>query len=795
MNLKPILRLRGPASTSFYFALCVAVLLTVSANAQNPLSVTTTSIASSANPATLEQPITFTASVAASGGTPTGMVVFKDGSDTFGTVPLQADGSAKLAISTLAVANHVITATYGGDAEFAGSLSAPLTQVVDKFATVIAVASSANPAPPGQPVVLTATVKGLNGTATGTVTFNVGSDALGTSALAADGSAKISLSQLSAGSHAVVASFRGDARHAGSTSPVLTQVVDKSATTTTLASSANPATVGHSVTFTARVGGAGGTPTGTVTLKDGANILGFGFVSADGTAKVAVSTFASGSHAVTAAYEGDRIFAPSVSAAYEQMLEPASVSYQQVGILIETILVAATLVLARGVAIGMVARIFRRLLRPVWLTWRFVVIRFTATLRFLRILSRRQPQRPADAFLGLSVQTLSQAFTETENAIRDAFDPSSIKIERHRRLVCFWLHPLPLNKEILPAQHGVDEEKEQAKAEFRKAEGFFNIDIKPLSTNPLNLYDDVHNAFIVKLFKDSDKPCFHVLSEFRKTINSNVTMLSVIFSLIVSVVAVLNILWSRSVDFYKLAGVPQGRWLPPVIGFLGVEFQTQAVVNTAIFGAVSCLLGFGLMWMFYQIAYDQSQRHNGLQLNNFLVRYLADINIQFTKIHTRATQAVVEDTEIEAMKKDSVLWMTNLQWMAFRAFFIEEFLRSVLFQARRNSIYALFLIPAFFIFAMLLVAWLLNIHQFNFLDFQSDIYRQNTFYLFFAWLVYIYYKYMTRSYQPVVESIDGSWSKFRELNLQGAMTRILESYANQLDQWRTRFRERGGPMG
>jgi hypothetical protein len=788
MNLKPILRLRGPASTSFYFALCVAVLLTGSANAQNPLSVTTTSIASSANPATLEQPITFTASVAASGGTPTGMVVFKDGSDTFGTVPLQADGSAKLAISTLAVANHVITAAYSGDAEFAGSLSAPLTQVVDKFATVIAVASSANPAPPGQPVALTATVKGLNGTATGTVTFNVGSDALGTSALAADGSAKISLSQLSAGSHAVVASFGGDARHAGSTSPVLTQVVGKSATTTTLASSANPATVGHSVTFTARVAGAGGTPTGTVTLKDGANILGFGFVSADGTAKVAVSTLASGLHAVTAAYEGDGIFAPSVSAAYEQMLEPASVSYQQVAILIATIIVAALLVLSRGVALAVVARIFRWLLRPVWLGGRYA-------LRFLRILSRRRPQRPADAFLGLSVQTLSQAFTETENAIKEDFDPSSIPIDRHRRLVCFWLHPVPQNKGGLAAPNDGDYEKTQAAADFKKAESFFNIDVQPLKTNALNLYDDVHNAFIVKLFKDSDKPCFHVLSEFRKTINSNVTMLSVIFSLIVSVVAVLNILWSRSVDFYKLAGVPQGRWLPPVIGFLGVEFQTQAVVNTAIFGAVSCLFGFGLMWMFYQIAYDQSQRHNELQLNNFLVRYLADINIQFTKIHTRATQAVVEDTEIEAMKKDSVLWMTNLQWMAFRAFFIEEFLRSVLFQARRNSIYALFLIPAFFIFAMLLVAWLLNIHQFNFLDFQSDIYRQNTFYLFFAWLVYIYYKYMTRSYQPVVESIDGSWSKFRELNLQGAMTRILESYANQLDQWRTRFRERGGPMG
>src|SRR5690349_16033880 len=99
MNLKSILRLRGTASPSFCIVLCVAALLTGSANAQNPLSVTTTSIASSANPATLEQPITFTASVAAPGGSPTGVVVFKDGSDAFGTVRLQADGSAKLAIS------------------------------------------------------------------------------------------------------------------------------------------------------------------------------------------------------------------------------------------------------------------------------------------------------------------------------------------------------------------------------------------------------------------------------------------------------------------------------------------------------------------------------------------------------------------------------------------------------------------------------------------------------------------------------------------------------------------------
>jgi hypothetical protein len=180
-----------------------------------------------------------------------------------------------------------------------------------------------------------------------------------------------------------------------------------------------------------------------------------------------------------------------------------------------------------------------------WLGVRYVFGRLAAALRSMRILSKSQPQRPADAFLGLGVGTISQALTETDNAIKEGFDPASIPIERHRRLVCFWLHP--------DAQHKGDYEKPEAKEDFKKAESFFQVDINPLASNPLNLYDDVDNAFIVNLFKGSDKICFYVLSEFRKAINFNVTMLSVIFSLIVSVVAVLNILWSRSVDFYKLA--------------------------------------------------------------------------------------------------------------------------------------------------------------------------------------------------------------------------------------------------
>jgi hypothetical protein len=37
------------------------------------------------------------------------------------------------------------------------------------------------------------------------------------------------------------------------------------------------------------------------------------------------------------------------------------------------------------------------------------------------------------------------------------------------------------------------------------------------------------------------------------------------------------------------------------------------------------------------------------------------------------------------------------------------------------------------------------------------------------------------------------WFKFKELNLENAMSKVMESYINQLDQWRSRYRERGGP--
>ena len=79
--------------------------------------------------------------------------------------------------------------------------------------------------------------------------------------------------------------------------------------TTVLTSSSNPAALGESVTLTATVS-ANGTPTGSVTLKDGGASIGGGSL-AGGVVTVTTAALSEGVHSITAEYSGDGTFAPS----------------------------------------------------------------------------------------------------------------------------------------------------------------------------------------------------------------------------------------------------------------------------------------------------------------------------------------------------------------------------------------------------------------------------------------------------------------------------------------------------
>jgi len=88
--------------------------------------------------------------------------------------------------------------------------------------------------------------------------------------------------------------------------------IAKAATTTAVTSTPNPSNPGQSVTFTATVTSAAGTPTGTVQFKDGGTNLGSAqTVNGSGVATFSTTALTPGVHAITADYSGDSNFATS----------------------------------------------------------------------------------------------------------------------------------------------------------------------------------------------------------------------------------------------------------------------------------------------------------------------------------------------------------------------------------------------------------------------------------------------------------------------------------------------------
>jgi Bacterial Ig-like domain (group 3) len=288
---------------------------------------TTTLTSSSANPSVYGQAVTFTATVTpiSTSGTPTGKVVFKSGTTVLKTVTLSG-GTATFTTSTLAVGTDSITAYYGGDSNDASSVSNTLSQQVNQDGTTTTVKSSAKTAVYGQSVTLTARVTANtpgSGTPTGQVTFEDNGAPLAMVSLS-KGVATYTTSSLPLGTNQIVVIYAGSTDYIQSTSATFSQTVNRDATSITLTSSANPSTVGQSVTFTAMVAAAppgSGTPTGMVTFYDGTTKIGSASVDSSGTATFTTSALVQGSHNITARYGGDTDFKSVVSAVLMQTVD------------------------------------------------------------------------------------------------------------------------------------------------------------------------------------------------------------------------------------------------------------------------------------------------------------------------------------------------------------------------------------------------------------------------------------------------------------------------------------------
>jgi hypothetical protein len=123
----------------------------------------------------------------------------------------------------------------------------------------------------------------------------------------------------------------------------VTLTVNQATPAVAIASSANPVLVQNSLTLTATVTSAAGTPTGTVTFLDGSTPLGTGTL-ADGVATLTTSSLTVGTHSISAAYSGDQNFVTATSGPLTQVVQDFSIKVNPSAPAVVTVLPGGTVV-------------------------------------------------------------------------------------------------------------------------------------------------------------------------------------------------------------------------------------------------------------------------------------------------------------------------------------------------------------------------------------------------------------------------------------------------------------------
>jgi Bacterial Ig-like domain (group 3) len=270
------------------------------------------------------EPVKLTAIVAQTGKSiPTGSVTFFNARKPLGTAIVASNGTATLDLGGLAIGSYALVAKYSGDSNHEARGTDILAyQVLSQSTTDLS--TSSNSLNFEQSLTITAHVLG-KGTASpaGYVTIWSDSTALGTTALDASGTARITTNSLPVGELGLAAQYSGSGAFFESKSSVKAVSVKPQPTTTALKLSSGSTTYGTALSLTVTVKGTGSAlPTGTITYFSGTTILGTATVSASGVATVSVKSLPAGSDGLKAQYSGGGNFLGSTSPVVTVTVKP-----------------------------------------------------------------------------------------------------------------------------------------------------------------------------------------------------------------------------------------------------------------------------------------------------------------------------------------------------------------------------------------------------------------------------------------------------------------------------------------
>ncbi|HEU5339928.1 MAG TPA: Ig-like domain repeat protein [Edaphobacter sp.] len=259
------------------------------------------------------------------GAAPTGSITVNAGNTVLSTAPLSGQSTGTIILvpaSQLAAGANLMTVTYSGDANYAGSVTAPFN--INVTGTGGALSStvltlSQTTVLPGAMIQLTGQVtSGTAPTPTGVLTFMVDGRGFGAPEIMAGGKTTegVPVSTLALGTHSLTAVYSGDSVHAASVSaPVILTISNGAiASATTISLSTSTVEQGTALTVTSSTTSSTSL-TGSVQLLLDGDPYGQPVALVSGTASfsLATGTIQPGPHAVQARYLGDATHLASTS--------------------------------------------------------------------------------------------------------------------------------------------------------------------------------------------------------------------------------------------------------------------------------------------------------------------------------------------------------------------------------------------------------------------------------------------------------------------------------------------------
>jgi len=301
------------------------------------------------------------------------------------------------------------------------------------------------------------------------------------------------------------------------------------------------------------------------------------------------------------------------------------------------------------------------------------------------------------------------------------------------------------------------------------ARKFFSNQVN-ISADIASLYEDVEGAVIIRMFRIRDRRGYYLLNEMRRIVNDNVRKLAFLYTAIVLGVLVAALFFLPSLHAQ----------MPEQTGFMAF------VKGAGLTGAALCAAGIFLMWLTYYMEYVPNQRNNGREMRSFLSRYMSRLSDRYRDSLANARAVTVGDeTDSARLSARAQKWHKIVLWMSFRSFFMESFVRNILYQIGRNCGYYIVLVP---ISLLLMIAFTLAVLGWS-LHLPLGIFAAPgiVFYVAFAILVVLYVYFMRRSMAPIDEMNQADWLGFDDFNVDKGMDQVVGKYAEDVGFWKGRL--------